>query len=207
MSQWELSEDVKTIVKAAENRFDIYMKEHCGINSQLMMPGNYARTFFSTSHDILLNLIADVDRRENLSIVLDKFNILRKIYRCNNPKKEFPNEFPFFKLIIVELGQLLLPNYLHKLIEHTQQLIEDSSGPGSIGSSSSEGNEAGNKLFRHFRKNLSRRGSTYGSLVDVLKLHGLYSSKALTKLAEKEHVKKKCSLCFQTGHNRRTCPL
>jgi hypothetical protein len=70
VSQWELSEDVKTIVKAAENRFDIYMKEHCGINSQLMMPGNYARTFFSTSHDILLNLIADVDRRENLSIVL-----------------------------------------------------------------------------------------------------------------------------------------
>jgi hypothetical protein len=59
VSQWELSEDVKTIVKAAENRFDIYMKEHCGINSQLMMPGNYARTFFSTSHDILLNLIAD----------------------------------------------------------------------------------------------------------------------------------------------------
>jgi len=113
------------------------------------------------------------------------------------------------------MGQLLLskfeyvqwPNYLHKLIEHTQQLIEDPSGPGSIGSFSSEGNEAGNKLFRHFRKNLSRRGSTYGSLVDVLKLHWLYSSKALTKLAEKEHVKNKCSLCFQTGHNRRTCPL
>jgi hypothetical protein len=165
VTKWELSEDVKTIVKTAENRFDIYMKEHCGINPQLMMPGNYARTLFSTSHDILLNLIADVDRRENVSIVLDKFNILRKIYRCNNPKKEFPNELPFFKLIAVEMGQLLLskfeyvqwPNYLHKLIEHTQQLIEDPSGPGSIGSFSSEGN----KLFRHFQKNLSRRGSTY----------------------------------------------
>jgi hypothetical protein len=59
VTKWELSEDIKTIVKAAENRFDIYMKEHCGINPQLMMPGNYARTLFSTSHDILLNLIAD----------------------------------------------------------------------------------------------------------------------------------------------------
>jgi hypothetical protein len=45
VTKWDLSEDVKTIVKAAENRFDIYMKEHCGINSQLMMPGNYAMCF------------------------------------------------------------------------------------------------------------------------------------------------------------------
>ena len=59
VTKWELSEDVKTIVKAAENRFDIYMKEHYGINPQLMMPDNYARTLFSTSHDILLNLIAN----------------------------------------------------------------------------------------------------------------------------------------------------
>jgi len=120
-----------------------------------------------------------------------------------------------YKLCAAEMGQLLLtnfeyahwPNYLHKIIEHTQQLIEDPSGPGAIGSFSSEGNEAGNKLFRHFRKNLSRRGSTYGSLCDVLKLHLLYSSKALAKLAEKEHKKNKCSLCFQSGHNRRSCPL
>lgn len=120
-----------------------------------------------------------------------------------------------YKLCAVDMGQLLLtnfeyvhwPNYLHKIIEHTEQLIDDPSGPGAIGSFSSEGNEAVNKLFRRFRKNLSRRGSTYGSLCDVLKLRWLYSSKALAKLAEKEYKKNKCSLCFQSGHNRRTCPL
>ena len=98
-------------------------------------------------------------------------------------------------------------NYLYKVIEHVQQLIEDPNGPGSVGAISSEGNEAGNKIFRHFGKNLSRRGNTYGSLCDVLKLHWLYSSKALFKLAEVEHKKVRCSLCFTSGHNKRTCPL
>lgn len=120
-----------------------------------------------------------------------------------------------YKVCAVETGQLLLtkfeyahwPNYLHKIIEHIQQLIEDPSGPSAIGSFSSERNEAGNKLLTFPEKNLSRRGSTYGSLCHVLKLPCLYSSKALAKLAEKEHKKNKCSLCFQSGRNRITCPL
>lgn len=66
---------------------------------------------FFYPHDILLNLIPDVDRRENVSIVLDKFNILRNIYRINNPQKEFPNELPCFKLIAVKMGQLLLSKF------------------------------------------------------------------------------------------------
>jgi hypothetical protein len=50
-----------------------------------------------------------------------------------------------------------------------QELIED--GPGTL---SGEGNEGGNKIFRHFRKNLVRRGNTRGSLRDVLRGHWLY---------------------------------
>jgi len=68
-----LTDDIKSIVKDAACRFDFFMKEHCGINPQLMMPGNYARTLFETSHDILLKLISDVERRQNLSVILDKF--------------------------------------------------------------------------------------------------------------------------------------
>ena len=44
---------------------------------------------------------------------------------------------------------------IYTVIEHVQQLIKDPNGPGSVGAFSSEGNEAGNKLFRHFRKKIS----------------------------------------------------
>ena len=37
------------------------------------------------------------------------------------------------------------PNYLHKILEHTQELIELA---GTTGGLSGEGVEAGNKLFR-----------------------------------------------------------
>lgn len=45
------------------------------------------------------------------------------------------------KKCAVEMGNLLLkhfdyvecPNYLHKIFEHVQQLIEDPNGPGSVG--------------------------------------------------------------------------
>ncbi len=60
---------------------------------------------------------------------------------------------------------------MHKIIEHVQELIQWKEGPGSIGAVSSEGNEAGNKIFRHFRLHLSSKGSTYQGLVDVLRLH------------------------------------
>ena len=162
-----------------------------------------------------MSLIEDPVRQKNLSDILHIFCDLRKVYRCKNPLLDFPDDVSTYKARAVEMGSLLLqnfdyvnwPNYLHKVIEHVQQLIQDPNGPGSVGSFSSEGNEAGNKLFRHFRKNLSRRGNTYGSLCDVLKLHWLYSSKKLFKLAETEHKKIKCSLCFNLGHNKRTCPL
>ncbi|KAK3089331.1 hypothetical protein FSP39_002772 [Pinctada imbricata] len=215
VTKWELTPDVKSIVQTAESSFDRHMKTHVGINPQLMMPGNYARTLFQTNHDISLALIPDSERRNNLSVILNIFCKLRSVYRAKDPLVECPSEVASYKQTAIQMGSLLMehfhyaqwPNYLHKVIEHVQQLIEDPKGPGSIGSFSSEGNEAGNKLFRHFRKNLSRRGNTYGSLCDVLKLHWLYSSKALCKIAEIEHKRNKCSLCFTEGHNKRKCPL
>ena len=52
------------------------------------------------------------------------------------------------KMLIEHFDYAPWPNYLHKVIEHVQEILADPEGPGSIGAFSGEGNEAGNKLFR-----------------------------------------------------------
>ena len=118
-----------------------------------------------------------------------------------------------YKKTAVQMGQLLMehfsfarwPDYLHKIIEHVQEILEDPNGPGSIGAFSSEGNEAGNKLLRLFRKNYSNRGDSYKGLEDVIKLHWLYSSLTLETLATVEHRRYRCSKCLEFGHNKNNC--
>ena len=53
---------------------------------------------------------------------------------------------------------------------------------------SGEGNECGNKVFRHFRKHLSRKGDVTGGLRDVLQLFWLYSSKVWQELSSETHI-------------------
>ena len=50
-----------------------------------------------------------------------------------------------------------------------------------------------------FGKNYANKSNSYMGLEDVLKLHWLYSSNKLQKLAEVRHQLNKCS------HNRRSC--
>ena len=80
-------------------------------------------------------------------------------------------------------------------------------GPGTVGGLSWQGNEGGggNKIFRHFRKHLSRKGDVMRGLMDVLWLHWLYSNPLLASLDRSQHKKHKCSVCHQEGHNKRTC--
>ena len=99
------------------------------------------------------------------------------------------------------------PNYLHKIIEHTQELIQNPSGPGTVGGLSGEGNEGGNKVFRQFRRDLSRKCGTKTSLVDVLKMHWLYSSPTLINIAKVSLSQRSCSWCHSAGHDIRTCKL
>lgn len=80
--------------------------------------------------------------------------------------QDFPQDVANYKKVAVEIGQMLIdnfgyclwPNYLHKVIEHMQEIIQHEDGPGTVGGLSGEGNESGNKSFRHFRKHLSGRG-------------------------------------------------
>ena len=211
---WSLTADTKHLVIDAESRLDRHLKATVGLNCQLMMPRNYARVLFNPENQsIILSIIPNEGRRKHLVSIFDKFYVLRKVYRSLRPLSDCPDDVKNVKKIAVEFGKLFLehfayaewPNYMHKIIEHTQELIERSDGAGSIGAMSSEGSEAGNKVFRHFRKHLSRRDVTINSLRDVIHLHWLYSSPALIRIADMLSKKKTCSICFNTGHNARTC--
>ena len=155
VTSWELTSDIKDLVRGAEHRFDAFLKAKCGLNPQLMMPGNYARTLFECPSSVLLELVTNNDKKEKLTQVLDTFKNLKSVYRCINPLRDMPEKVTDYKQKAVEMGILLIenfdyaswPNYLHKIVEHVQQLIVDPRGPGSIGAFASEGNECCSAIF------------------------------------------------------------
>ena len=87
--------------------------------------------------------------------MFDNFRLWRKVYRANEPMKDFPHDVLQYKVKAVEMGRQSMdefgyaawPNYLHKTIEHMQEIIVNPDGVMSVGALS-EGNEAGNKIFR-----------------------------------------------------------
>ena len=164
--------------------------------------------FDSKNEAAVCELVVDSDRKALMIGFLCQFRRLRTIYRAKSPKTDYPEEVKFFKMSAVKMGKLLLENfsfvewqnYPHKLIEHVQELIQHDLGPGSIGMFSCEGNECGNKVLRHFRKD-----DVTGGLRDVLQLHWLYSSKVWQELSSETHKQNRCSVCFGTGHIRNNC--
>ena len=91
------------------------------------------------------------------------------------------------KLLIKNFSYANWPNYLHKIIEHVQEILEHPNGPGSTGAFNREGNEGGNKLFCLFWKNYATKGDSDHTLEDVIQIHWLYSSKRPEDLASVNH--------------------
>nr|XP_054766947.1 V(D)J recombination-activating protein 1-like [Lytechinus pictus] len=160
------------------------------------------------NEECFLELLPSAERRHNLSSVLEKFRSLRKVYRALKPVRDKVTKC---KVTAVKMGRELLdnfgyvmwPNYLHKLIEHVQDILDV---PDSIGALSGEGSEAANKLFRHLRKYASR-STVEESLREVLWFHWMYTSPKLRALRATSLVKRKyhCSICGE-GHSKLTCP-
>ena len=214
VTSWNLTADIKPEVVNAEAKLDKHLKKTLGLNSTLMMPGNYARVLFDKNNvQQVLFLIPTSEKKETLALILEKFRFLRKIYRSNNPLMDYRAEVDKYKSVAIEMAKLLLenfqyihwPNYLHKIIEHPQEIILHPDGPGTVGGISGEGNEAGNKVFRAIRLNLSKKSGVKDSLLGVLKLHWLYSSPKLRSAGKVVTEKRVCSLCLSSGHNIRTC--
>lgn len=209
--KWEASENVKQYIVDAERRLANNVRELLGTAPSVMMPGNYARALFKEKNeDIFLGLIRNEKRKALLRSVLQKFRSLRKIYREHHPNKK---EVQGFKKKAVQMGRELLehfeyvcwPNYLHKILEHTQEAILSEDGPGSIGILSGEGSEAANKLFRKLRNNFSRRGDVLDGLRDILWFHWLYTSPKLVRLRAVTRRTYTCSRCGAKGHNKKSC--
>lgn len=177
-----------------------------------MLPGNYARILFSQKNEShILYLLKSDEKREKFAKLLTLVRFMHKIFSSSKPKEEFPEEWSQYKSRAVEFGKHLIAsypyarwsNYVHKTIEYVQEVIESH---GTLGGFSGEGNEAGNKIFQHLRKNHSRKTGTFESVSDVLKMHWLYCSFKLKTLNEVSRRKYKCSICKQNGHNCNTCP-
>ncbi|XP_038062316.1 V(D)J recombination-activating protein 1-like [Patiria miniata] len=189
VQSWDISKDVRPMYEAAEKRLNDHLTETIGLVPKLMMPGNFARDLFSSAKvDFFLALVPEEDRKNNLAEVLGIFRNLRTVYRAHHPEAE---DVSTFKQRAVEMGRLLLtnfsyagwPNYLHKIIEHVQEIIEDPEGPGTIDSLSGEGNEAANKLFRDLRGHFARKHDEAQALRDIIWFHWLYTSPKLRRIS------------------------
>ena len=140
------------------------------------------------------------------------FSILRSVYSASHPRSE---DVATYKQRALQMGQLLLtnfmyagwPNYPHKIIEHVQEIVEDSEGPNTVGGISGEGNEAANKLFRELRAHFALKHDEFLLLYrDIIWFHRLYTSPKLTRLSHVNTRSYLCSNCKGLGHNVRSCP-
>ena len=211
--QWDAKKDVAEILEDSEHKRDVHLKRKIGKNPALMMPGNYARILINVKNeDYILELIRDEKGKDQMRNLLDKFRFMRKIYGAKKTKTDYPEEVAAYHYIAVMFGRILIDNfdyvrwsnYTHKIIEHVDEIIESD---GSVGAYSSEGNESGNKLFRHFRKHHSRKSLILDGLEDIIKIHWLYCSKKLQGLATVVQKKYKCTKCGIEGHNKLTCDI
>ena len=176
---------MKPITENGEFFSDSEMKISICICPSVMLLGNYAcRLIDPQTEPFILNCIGKEDRKEVLQKVLEQFIVMQKIYHVKHPLTDYPDDTKSYKQSLCKFGNHLLehfaycnwPNYLQRVIEHVYEIIEKE---GSVGIFSSEGNEAGNKLFRHIRQHHSCKNTVQGSLEDTLKMHMLYSSKTL----------------------------
>ena len=160
-----------------------------------MLPGNYARILFSQKNEKhILHLLKSEEQKQNFGKLLTYLRFMNKIFSSNKPKQEFPDEWMLFKSKAIEFGKLLIScfpyarwsNYVHKTIEHVQEVIEIH---GTLRAFSGEGNEAGNNATNH-----SRKSGTFDSVNDVLKMHWLYCSFKLKKRSDAARRKYRCSI-------------
>ena len=153
ITQWNETVDIKHHIEQATNQLNAHLKATIGINPCLMLPGNYARILFSQKNEThILHLLKSEEQKQNFGKLLTYLRFKNKIFGSNKPKQGLPDEWMLCKSKAIEFGKLLIScfpyarwkNYVHKMIEHVQEVIEIH---GTLGGFSGEGNEAGNKIF------------------------------------------------------------
>ncbi len=206
-NHWTVPEELKELFNSCKTKLDKHLKSELGLSSGIMMVGNFARELFKAKNEkTILNYLDEADRAD-LSVGLSKFRELQIIYSTTEPSK---TDIATFKEKAVAFGRYMLdtypwanwPNYMHKLIEHGQEIMVKY---GTLAGMSGEGNEALNKVFRKFVRDNAFRGNMNIALQNVLTMTWLSSSPELVRLAEYTKSQHLCSICLSPGHNKLTC--
>ncbi len=205
--QWTIPEELKELFGACKINLDKHLKLHLGLSSGLMMVGNFARELFKEKNEkVILEFLDETDRAD-FAVALGKFRDLQAVYSATEPD---PINIASFKAKAVSFGKFVLetypwanwPNYMHKLIEHGQEIMQKY---GTLAGMSSEGNEALNKVFRKYIRDNSFQGNMKISLENVLTTTWLSSSQELIRLSSYTGSSHVCSICHTSGHNKKTC--
>ena len=167
---WNESKEVRKSERDTKRSFDDYIRNKTGLQSELQLSGNYAREILAEGNGNLLPDFLDGRHAFNkrcLREISRQLRCLRMVYRAKTPDKD---DVASYKQKAVQLGRQLIqvfpwpswPNYLRRIFEHVQQIIEEK---GSVGSLSAEGSKANNKQTLRRRK-----FSADSSMEDVLEL-------------------------------------
>ena len=206
----DMDPDEKQRVKDAEGKVQRVLKTTLRIFKPMMMNGPFARaTSTDAADELFLDLVDDDDRREKLKQLLHHHGEMRKLWRPATPPsvaiiEAYEEHRDALHALCVNEDQLGgyagIAKYLHMLIEHAGSFDTDP----SIGAWSTESLEAANKIWRDTMSRLAA-GDARG-LRDALEFMFLRTHPALRDLVHPEPEHQRCGICFEIGHNRRTCP-
>ena len=167
--------------------------------------GNVARKAFSDETSFLecvLSTIA-VSHRPALAKIHTQLAAILRVYNSGR------------KVNTVELGKVCKDTYLlildsfplasitptlHKLLDHSEELIRESNSGFGLKEFSEEGTEACNKLVRKYRENLARKDSFETNIVDIFVR--LASQSDPVSVSYRRCLI--CERCGQSGHSSRS---
>lgn len=121
-----------------------------------MLLGNYVRIlFFQKNESYIFYFLKFDEKKEKFVKLLIFVRFMYKIFSFSKLKEEFFEEWLQYKSRVVEFGKYLIisylyvrwSNYVYKIIEYVQEVIESY---GILGGFFGEGNEVGNKNFSIF---------------------------------------------------------
>jgi V(D)J recombination-activating protein 1 len=123
--EWTEKDQNRSKLQHGEKSLDELLRENLGLQSKLMMPGNYARHLFKASnHDIITSLIKKEERRAHMKHILSLYSKMQSVYSCKSPKEELPELTENYQETALQLsfsfGQhfpyVHWSNYFHKVV-------------------------------------------------------------------------------------------
>ena len=104
-----------------------------------------------------------------------------------------------YLLIVDSLPWVSITPTLHRVLTHSEEILNEFNFRRGLKSFSEEGSEACNKLLRKYRENLARKSSFENNAVDILVRLASESDPVLNQF----RFKLVCERCFEHGHTKR----